>query len=684
MADRYDDSVKNRAASRLRGQSRSRNSQRAASGNTRYTASKGKTTSYGSVRSNGYNNIRKDDNGSNYGIVIGLAAAVIIVAAGLFILLKSELTGGDSSGRVEESTLAATEVYDPNIIHDDIYIDVSSFAPDAGLVNINGMNREQVKAAIEATYNWNLTVNNTNPSIDDFLMPELSGSDETAETAKAETAAEQADNDGSEQTVQVDDPYAGITIRPEKTLFAIPDLIALNLDEMVEQIFADCEEKAEQKIEESSETESEETSASQAVSADYALALPDFTAQITDYMSQLAVVWKMSPKNGDITSYDSSSGEFVFGGSVDGYEVNASATAAKVMEAINGHKYDASIDADGSKISASVSSIKDKYQTIGSFTTNTTANSVRNGNIKRAAAAINGTVLQPGEEFSFNETVGQRTEEKGYGGAPAYNEGEVVTEVGGGVCQVSSTLYNAVFRAGLTTTYRRSHTFAPTYVTPGTDATVSWPGPDYKFVNNSDHAIGIRAWYEDQTMNVQIYGIRILPEGVSWELVSEKATDLPVPAAQIITEGEESEGSAGSEWQAYKIIHNADGTTEKVKDHYTHYSGHTPKKYAADIAASLAAESAAVAATDENGETIADQNESSSAEAVSSEEDTGSAADQSSSEETQAETADEVIVAGPSLPQTDGQADIPEGPVPQFGGSAVDEGLIGEGPAVNG
>ncbi len=677
MTDRFDDNERSRASSRARGQSRSRNSQ--------HTTRNGERYSSGSTRQNGgYYGKGPYDKGSNYGIIIGGAVAAVIIVAGLFGLFKGGF-GGKSSDIIEDTTMAATETLDPNSVHDDVYIDVSSFAPDAELININGMNREQVKSAIEAVYSWNLVVNNTNPSIDDFAMPELSEEETGGETSTAATQQEQHDNDGTEQMVEVDNPYSGITIRPEAASFAIPDLIAANLDEMIEQIFTDYEQKkTAQESESMSESESTEAAVTQAATADYALALPDFTSQITDYMNQLAVVWKMNPKNGDITSYDSSSGEFVFGGSVDGYEINAQATASKVMEAITNHKYDSAIDADGSKIAASISSIKDKYEIIGSFTTETTSNSVRNGNIKRAAAAINGTVLQPGEEFSFNETVGQRTEEKGYGGAAAYNEGEVVTEVGGGVCQVSSTLYNAVFRAGLTTTYRRSHTFAPTYVTPGTDATVSWPGPDYKFVNNSDHAIGIITWYEDQTMNAQIYGIRILPEGVSWELVSEKATDLPIPAAQIITEGEESEGTAGSEWQAYKVIHNADGTTEKVKDHYTHYSGHTPKKYAADIAASLAADAAAAtAATDENGETIVDSSEatsSSDAEESLQESDSSEAESDTITETTQ-ESDQDYIEVGPAAPSS---ATQDEGPVAQTNEAALDDGLISEGPVVTG
>lgn len=551
-------------------------------------------------------------------LVLGAVLAFLIVGGGLVFAVRGGFIGG---GAMHESSAAAEETTqnvlytDTDTIHKDITLDLSAISPEAKSLNLNGMNREAVKQAIHDAYSWNLVVKNANPSIDSFKMPDLSVYDEAKETEPSSASGE-SDNDGSVQTVAVDNPYASVTIRPEAKSFAIPDLIGEQVDVLVEQIFTDYETKiAEESASASADSETSEeavesTEASEGESEDttsaalsYTLELQDMSAQILDYMKQLAIVWKMGPKNGDITSYDKESGEFVFGGSVAGYAVNAEATAQKVMASIEQHVYDASIECEGEKISASDSSIKDLYGTIGSFTTKTTSNATRNKNVKLAAAAINGTVLQPGEEFSFNKTVGQRTEAKGYGAAGAYNNGEVVQEVGGGVCQVSSTLYNAVFRSGLTTTYRRSHTFAPTYVTPGADATVSYPGPDYQFINNSDHAIGIRAWYEDQTCTVQIYGVRVLPKGESWELVCEKTTDLPVPTPKIITpeEGSESAGSAGSEWQAYKVIHKADGTTEKVKDHTAHYSGHTPKQYAPGTTESTAEPSIA-----ESGESTAE------------------------------------------------------------------------------
>lgn len=630
MRDDFDYSDRSRGQSRARGQSHarstatgshSRSSVGSRSSRSGYTGARASSTGgrgyAGSTRRSG-NHGRKPQDGPNMKLVLGAVLAFLIVGGGLVFAVRGGFVGGtqESSAAAEETTQSVLYT-DTDTIHKDITLDLRAISPDAQSLNLNGMNREAVKQAIHEAYRWNLVVKNANPSIDSFKMPDLSVYDEVKETETSSGSGE-SDNDGSVQKVAVDNPYASVTIRPEAKSFTIPDLIGEQVDAQVDQIFTEyaaaiAEESASTSAGSETSGEAEEsTDASEAESetesttgagSDYTLTLPDMSAQISDYMKQLAVVWKMSPKNGDITSYDKESGEFVFGGSVAGYAVNAEATAQKVMASIGQHVYDATIECEGEKISASDSSIKDLYGTIGSFTTKTTSNATRNKNVKLAAAAINGTVLQPGEEFSFNKTVGQRTEAKGYGAAGAYNNGEVVQEIGGGVCQVSSTLYNAVFRSGLTTTYRRSHTFAPTYVTPGADATVSYPGPDYQFINNSDHAIGIRAWYEDQTCTVQIYGVRVLPKGESWELVCEKTTDLPVPAPKIITpeEGAESAGSAGSEWQAYKVIHKADGTTEKVKDHTAHYSGHTPKQYAQGTTESTAESSIA-----ESGESTAE------------------------------------------------------------------------------
>ena len=196
-------------------------------------------------------------------------------------------------------------------------------------------------------------------------------------------------------------------------------------------------------------------------------------------------------------------------------------------------------------------------------------------------------MVHPGEEFSFNQAVGQRTEAKGYKGAAAYNNGEVVQEIGGGVCQVSTTLYNAVYRSGLgeeSITFRRSHTFEPNYITPGQDATVSWEQPDFRFKNTSSTSIGIKASYGDQKMTVSIYGIPIMEDGMKLDLESKKIEDLDPPAPtyeedqtlQPGVEVQKSAGTKGSRWETYKVIYKDGVEVSRELDHKTTYKGHAP------------------------------------------------------------------------------------------------------------
>lgn len=300
----------------------------------------------------------------------------------------------------------------------------------------------------------------------------------------------------------------------------------------------------------------------------------------------VAGLWNKKAKNGSISEYDASSDKFLFKGAENGLAVDQNQLKADILAALSRKDFTASITATVNEVEPEFSEAvaREKYKTIGTFTTNTTSNQKRNTNVKLAAQAINGLVLQPGEEFSFNNRVGERTEAKGYKAAAAYNNGEVVQEIGGGVCQVSSTLYNAVVKAGLKTTMRRSHTFEPSYVTPGTDATVSWGGPDYKFVNNSSAAIGIRASYYNQTCTVSIYGIPVLEDGVTHSLKSTKLseTDPPAPTYEedpTLEPGVEkvkSNGSKGSKWETRLIVTKNGEVVSQDVDHSVTYKGHTP------------------------------------------------------------------------------------------------------------
>lgn len=130
----------------------------------------------------------------------------------------------------------------------------------------------------------------------------------------------------------------------------------------------------------------------------------------------------------------------------------------------------------------------------------------RSTNLRLAAAAINGYILKPGETFSFNGVVGKRTEEKGYKPAGAYFNGETVDEVGGGICQVSSSLYYCALLADLEIVSRTCHMYPSSYVPIGLDATVSWGYLDFKFKNNTDYPIRIEASGGSGTVTVTFYG----------------------------------------------------------------------------------------------------------------------------------------------------------------------------------
>jgi vancomycin resistance protein YoaR len=133
------------------------------------------------------------------------------------------------------------------------------------------------------------------------------------------------------------------------------------------------------------------------------------------------------------------------------------------------------------------------------------SNKERSHNIQLAADAINNYVVFPGETFSFNKVVGKRTEEKGYKKAPVIVRGELSEDIGGGICQVSSTLFNAVSLKGIKIVERYSHSREVPYVPPGKDATVSWWGPDFVFKNEFSHPVLIRAKAQDGRMMVRIY-----------------------------------------------------------------------------------------------------------------------------------------------------------------------------------
>mgnify|MGYP003301847625 CR=1 FL=1 len=143
---------------------------------------------------------------------------------------------------------------------------------------------------------------------------------------------------------------------------------------------------------------------------------------------------------------------------------------------------------------------------LGTYTASSASDPNRDVNLDLACKAINGIVLYPGDRFSYNEALGERTESNGYKPGASYSGNETVYTVGGGICQVSSSLYYCALVADLEIMERECHAFAPSYMPLGVDATVNWGTLDFRFRNNTDHPIRIEANAEDSYVTVVLRG----------------------------------------------------------------------------------------------------------------------------------------------------------------------------------
>ena len=202
---------------------------------------------------------------------------------------------------------------------------------------------------------------------------------------------------------------------------------------------------------------------------------------------------------------------------------------------------------------------------LSTFSSPHTANSGRTANLKLACSAINGTVINSGETFSFNGVVGERTAAKGYQKATVYVGSDSVEETGGGICQVASTVYDAALYADLEITERAPHTFFVTYVNGGLDATVYWGSQDFCFRNNTDYPIRVDAWVSGGYVNISIYGTKTNDNYVvldysklsttPYSTVTEYDSSLPSGTTK-----EKTYPYTGYTYEAYQYVYSGDGT----------------------------------------------------------------------------------------------------------------------------
>lgn len=192
----------------------------------------------------------------------------------------------------------------------------------------------------------------------------------------------------------------------------------------------------------------------------------------------------------------------------EGKTLDEDAFVETIKERIENKDFsEVNIELKTSQPKLTVEDIKGKYVKLGSCTTSYSGStSNRKFNVKRAAQRINGVVVNPGETFSMNGTIGDRTYKNGWKSAAAIVRGSTEQQAGGGVCQVSTTLYNAVVKSDLKIVHRQNHSSKVHYVDPGLDATINTGSIDFTWKDNKDKPVMIKASADGSKLTVSIYG----------------------------------------------------------------------------------------------------------------------------------------------------------------------------------
>lgn len=252
-------------------------------------------------------------------------------------------------------------------------------------------------------------------------------------------------------------------------------------------------------------------------------------------LAELSAPFNKDAQEPTITGYYN--GGFNVSEPIDGRKVKTDELAAKVEELLKTEKTGTiEVPVEIIKCTKTAEDIKANMQKLGSYSTVSTNTANGNHNMKLAANATNGTILQPGEQFSFNGTTGNTTNgSNGYLPATAISGGEFIQEYGGGICQVSSTIYGAALRSNMTIVTRYNHTYPSSYVPIGLDATVSYGSLDFVFRNDTDYPVYIAAGMDGTTVWVTFYGYQS-PEYDTIEPSAWITANISKPAAEYNTD----------------------------------------------------------------------------------------------------------------------------------------------------
>ena len=264
---------------------------------------------------------------------------------------------------------------------------------------------------------------------------------------------------------------------------------------------------------------------------------------------------------------------------VDGVDFNISIEEAKQLVSQSAEEYTIPLKYTTPAVTTNKIGKEAFPDLLSSFSTKYDAsNKNRSTNLALAASKINGTILMPGEEFSYNKVVGERTIAAGYKEAHIFSGGKVVDGLGGGICQISSTLYDAVLYANLEVTERRNHNLPAQYIKNGLDATVVYGNIDFKFVNSRKYPVKIVADVKNGVAKIDIYGakeeieyeVKLEPIVLSYTpFKTQYITDTSLPAGQ---QEVQQTGVNGCKTVTYKYLllnGNVISKTEISRDTYS-------------------------------------------------------------------------------------------------------------------
>ena len=285
------------------------------------------------------------------------------------------------------------------------------------------------------------------------------------------------------------------------------------------------------------------------------------------YVQTVAVRADVPAVDAAIESFDVDTYAFVLTDSQPGRQLDADGLKRDIIRALEAGGGDVPVNIETVEPQVTREDVNAEYGMIAYAVTNaSTSSRNRIKNIQNAVSIINGTRVADGETFSFNETVGERTTDRGFRRATAYSGGEVTEEIGGGICQVSTTLFNAAVKADMEIVERHNHSLTVSYVDRGKDAAVNWKSQDLKFTNHSGDDVYICCFVtEDKRVRFGIFG-RLLPNGETITLEGRTTDtikyDTTYQHSAFLLPGETKvveNGKNGYKAEAYKIRWDAQG-----------------------------------------------------------------------------------------------------------------------------